>query len=269
MKYCIERMLCNLFLARAYVTRKLVLAHVTACVTTQLVMILHACRFYTHQPAFERERELYEATELKSMMPATHAIVDNADGSVRASSGYVFPPCIIIERGESLEQWARREADRDFVTTLQVRVRGRRWRHMCAACTHMRCSDALAPAGHALHQLRILLIAPAAHPSATDTSALAAYVVSTSKALRFQDCIKLIKLTLGCKGQPRPSAARDAGVAPRGDAAADAAQGGLGTLGPQARYAPAAQVMYASTACDLQAYRIVSTPVTNELGGRA
>jgi hypothetical protein len=71
-------------------------------------------------PAFERERELYEATELKKMMPATHAIVDNADGSVRASNGYQFPPCIIIERGESLEQWAKRENDRDFVTTLQV-----------------------------------------------------------------------------------------------------------------------------------------------------
>lgn len=53
-------------------------------------------------------------------MPATHAIVDNADGSVHASNGYVFPPCIIIERGESLDQWARRESERDFVTTLQV-----------------------------------------------------------------------------------------------------------------------------------------------------
>ena len=78
------------------------------------------CRFYTHRPAFERERELYEATELKSMMPATHAIVDNADGSIKASNGYVWPPCIIIERGESLDQWAKREPDRDFVTTLQV-----------------------------------------------------------------------------------------------------------------------------------------------------
>ena len=40
--------------------------------------------------------------------------------SVQASNGYKFPPCIIIERGESLEQWAKREEDRDFVTTLQV-----------------------------------------------------------------------------------------------------------------------------------------------------
>jgi hypothetical protein len=80
------------------------------------------CRFYTHLPAFERERQLYEATDLKKMMPATHAIFDNSDGNVTASNGYVFPPCIIIERGESLDQWARRESERDFVTTLQVCV---------------------------------------------------------------------------------------------------------------------------------------------------
>ena len=55
------------------------------------------------------------------MMPATKAIVDNRNGQVKASTGYVFPPCIIIERGESLDQWAKREAQRDFVTTLQVR----------------------------------------------------------------------------------------------------------------------------------------------------
>jgi hypothetical protein len=62
------------------------------------------------------------------MMPATHAIVDNAKGDVKASNGYTFPPCIIIERGESLEQWAKREVDRDFVTTLQARA-------ACACCS--------------------------------------------------------------------------------------------------------------------------------------
>ena len=55
-------------------------------------------------------------------MPATHAIVDNVDGSNKASNGYVFPPCIIIERGESLSEWAKRETNRDFVTTLQARL---------------------------------------------------------------------------------------------------------------------------------------------------
>jgi hypothetical protein len=53
-------------------------------------------------------------------MPAVCAVVPNADGEVRSASGWPLPPCIIIERGESLDMWARR-IDPDFVTTLQAR----------------------------------------------------------------------------------------------------------------------------------------------------
>ena len=69
-----------------------------------------------------RERALYNDTTLKSMMAATHEIVANEDGYLTVN-GFVFPPCIVLERGESLETWALRE-DRDFVTTLQVRAVG-------------------------------------------------------------------------------------------------------------------------------------------------
>ena len=86
--------------------------------------LVATCRFYTWRSAFERERALYEDAALRPMMPATHAIVANADGALKARSGYVWPPCIIIERGESLEQWDKRYAGRDFITTLQVRARG-------------------------------------------------------------------------------------------------------------------------------------------------
>ena len=79
-----------------------------------------AIKFYTYRPAFERERALYNDTALQSMMPATREIVSNEDGAV-AAQGFAFPPCIVLERGESLETWALRE-DRDFITTLQARI---------------------------------------------------------------------------------------------------------------------------------------------------
>ena len=53
-------------------------------------------------------------------MPATLTVEDNASGECRAPSGYVFPPFVIIERGESLEEWARTCDETDFVTILQV-----------------------------------------------------------------------------------------------------------------------------------------------------
>jgi hypothetical protein len=78
-----------------------------------------AIKFFTYEPAFEAERALYEDSELRPMMPATREIISNKDGC-NAISGYTFPPCIVQERGESLEAWAQHE-EADFVTILQVR----------------------------------------------------------------------------------------------------------------------------------------------------
>jgi hypothetical protein len=97
----------------------------------------YAIKFYVQRTAFERERVLYQDEALRSMMPATHALVDNlpsgpAGEVLRAPNGYVFPPCIIIERGESLDEWARRETP-DFITIMQVRVS---WLRVVSFCLH-------------------------------------------------------------------------------------------------------------------------------------
>ena len=70
--------------------------------------------------AFQHERDLYEDTALKSMMPATLAINDNQAGQCRTPYGYVFPPYVIIERGQSLDEWARDNKNKDFITIFQV-----------------------------------------------------------------------------------------------------------------------------------------------------
>ena len=78
-----------------------------------------AIKFFTLRENFDRESQLYANPALRSMMPAVRAVVPNADGAVRSASGWSFPPCIVIERGESLDKWAQR-IEPDFVTILQA-----------------------------------------------------------------------------------------------------------------------------------------------------
>jgi hypothetical protein len=82
-----------------------------------------AIKFYTHRAAFERESALYCVDALRSMMPATHEILpnDGRDGQPieHSPTGFAWPPCIVVERGESLDEWARRETP-DFITIMQV-----------------------------------------------------------------------------------------------------------------------------------------------------
>ena len=86
-----------------------------------------AIKFYLDRSAFGRERELYAESALKSMMPATLAIEDNASGSISTPYGFTFPPFVIIECGQSLDEWARHNANKDFITIFQVRT------HNCTA----------------------------------------------------------------------------------------------------------------------------------------
>ena len=79
-----------------------------------------AIKFYVHREAFERERELYTESQLRSMMPATLAVEDNTSSVHQTPYGYVFPPFVIIECGQSLDEWARDNANTDFITIFQV-----------------------------------------------------------------------------------------------------------------------------------------------------
>jgi serine/threonine protein kinase len=79
----------------------------------------YAIKFYTQFDAFARERDLYMEPVLRKMMPATHEFIGNEDKAIHMPDGYIFPPSIVIEKGESLDVWARRE-QHDFITTMQV-----------------------------------------------------------------------------------------------------------------------------------------------------
>jgi hypothetical protein len=78
-----------------------------------------AHRFFTRRAAFERERALYQMAALRSIMPAMSDVVSNDDASVAAPDGFVLPPCIVVERGEALDEWAAR-IEPGFPTILNV-----------------------------------------------------------------------------------------------------------------------------------------------------
>ena len=80
-----------------------------------------AIKFYMDRLAFQRERDLYQDSALKTMMPATLAIDENQSQQCRTPYGYVFPPFVIIECGQSLDEWSRDNMNKDFITIFQVR----------------------------------------------------------------------------------------------------------------------------------------------------
>ena len=81
----------------------------------------NAVQFYTHREAFDAELQLYLDPTLQQLMPRRHEVLANADDGVRTPSGFVFPPCIVLERGESLDEFAR-NVEYEFITVMQALV---------------------------------------------------------------------------------------------------------------------------------------------------
>ena len=79
-----------------------------------------AVKFFLSRNAFHAELELYRVDVLRSMMPAIRLELSNADGAERNSRGYSWPPCIVIEKGESLQEWRARTKPA-FSTIVDVR----------------------------------------------------------------------------------------------------------------------------------------------------
>ena len=93
-----------------------------------------AIKFYLDRSAFQRERELYSEVQLKSVMPATLAAEANTAGTTCTPYGYTFPPFVIIECGQSLDEWSRDNANKDFITVFQVCGRSHKPRDV--TCVH-------------------------------------------------------------------------------------------------------------------------------------
>ena len=81
-----------------------------------------AVKFFLSRTAFDAELELYRVEALRNMMPEIKMEVSNNESSAieRNSRGYPWPPCIVLEKGESLQEWKAKTRPA-FSTIVDVR----------------------------------------------------------------------------------------------------------------------------------------------------
>ena len=82
----------------------------------------HAMKFFAVRAAFDAEVALYHSRALGPLAPIIDAVYD-PDVTPDALSdrfGRALPPCIVMERGESLNEWSRR-AKPDVFQAVAVR----------------------------------------------------------------------------------------------------------------------------------------------------
>lgn len=77
-----------------------------------------AVKFFLSQATFDEEMQLYAEERLRSMMPVMRDAM--RAGEVKSFSGYAFPAFVVLERGESLQDW-RRIVQPRITTVVDVR----------------------------------------------------------------------------------------------------------------------------------------------------
>ena len=84
-----------------------------------------AVKFFIHRAAFEHEAAQYQSPDspFKQFLPHSRSIVSNEDGAFVDATGNAMPPCIVVEKGESLDIWGQRnKRAMDPFTCMQVRA---------------------------------------------------------------------------------------------------------------------------------------------------
>lgn len=83
----------------------------------------YAIKFFVAPSAFVAERQLYESRVLGALLPKIEDVYDPSDtpGRFVDRHGSPLPPCIVMERGESLNEWSRR-AKPDVFQAVAVRL---------------------------------------------------------------------------------------------------------------------------------------------------
>lgn len=104
-----------------------------------------AFKFFVSRADYAAEVDLYRNDALGDFLPMAEAYVDNADRALCDAYGNPLPPCIVMERGDTLHDRLR-IALTDKAGTAQVRpVQLRVW----WSCTANACGTACQFGGHA------------------------------------------------------------------------------------------------------------------------
>jgi hypothetical protein len=93
----------------------------------------YAIKFFLCPEAFKAESALYQdgcSNPLCQFLPLVRDVVSNADNSVVDRLGNPLPPCIVMERGEPLDNWLSR-AKPDRTQVFSVR---HPYKRLCLLC---------------------------------------------------------------------------------------------------------------------------------------
>ena len=66
----------------------------------------YALKFFLKEKDFESEKSIYRNSPIGKLLPMLAGLVE--DGQLSDPDGHALPPCIIMERGESLNEWCQR-----------------------------------------------------------------------------------------------------------------------------------------------------------------
>jgi hypothetical protein len=81
----------------------------------------YAVKFFLSMSAFATAGRLYRRPALAALLPRIEEIWDNSDGSMRTAEGRLLPPCVVMEKGESLVAFMARLLEPDQNLALRVR----------------------------------------------------------------------------------------------------------------------------------------------------
>ena len=81
----------------------------------------YALKFFALRRDFDAEVDVYRNSPLGKLLPRVDGMQDNMDGALRDPAGHRLPPCIIMERGESLDEWSCRRKP-DMWAAMPVRL---------------------------------------------------------------------------------------------------------------------------------------------------
>jgi Protein tyrosine and serine/threonine kinase len=77
-------------------------------------------QFFHSRAAFEHERAMYMDRDLHAALPPVTEMRSNEHRAIVGARGFVFPPFIVTDHGESLDTWIRKRSDPGFAATVRV-----------------------------------------------------------------------------------------------------------------------------------------------------
>lgn len=102
----------------------------------------YALKFFLSAHDFEAEKKIYTDSPLGALLPRHEGLFDNSDSILMDAKGNKLPPCIVMERGESLDEWSKRRKP-DMWAAMPV------CNHSLHACSHVLASVQLSRCMHA------------------------------------------------------------------------------------------------------------------------